>query len=318
MSLRRSSRRLSSGASGSEYHVSEKSVDMYDMPDENEPKVEDEPTPEYTTSSRGRKVQKKTYVESSDNEGDEAPAATDLFDDTKSRKVTRASSRRQNSAEDADEDEEGPVPGRYSLRNRQGKNLEDFIASDDEEHLPPLGGYSTRRSTRRLTNRRPALPEKDQEVVKKQKQAAQREQRMSRRNASRTDQHGEKDWTPDHESSGASADADGSIDEAPQTSSDLDPGPEPEPEPEPEEEVDGRPYSLRQRKEINYAIPPPLEEMGKPPSRPVGGRNGGRNGGGGGGAVKGKPRLGWSAGGKELGRWMGMPADDSVSTFFSV
>ncbi|KAF8882024.1 hypothetical protein CPB84DRAFT_1686882 [Gymnopilus junonius] len=285
------------------------------MPDDTEPKIEKEPTPEYTTSSRGRKVQKKKYVESSDNEMEEAldGDATELFNDTKSRKVTRASSKRQNSAEDEDEDDH--IPGRYSLRTRQSKNLQGFIASDDDEHLSPNGGYSTRRSTRRLTNRRPLLSEKEKEAAKKQSQAAQREQRISRRNASRVDQHGEKDWTPDHESSGASADADGSLEDAPQTSSDLEPEPEPElePEPEPEEEVDGRPYSLRQRKEINYAIPPPLEES-RPPPRHMGGRNG-RTGGGGGGGGKGKSRLGWSASGKELGKWMGMPADDSDSDY---
>ncbi|KDR74229.1 hypothetical protein GALMADRAFT_141305 [Galerina marginata CBS 339.88] len=41
---------------------------------------------------------------------------------------------------------------------------------------------------------------------------------------------------------------------------------------------DGKPYALRQRKKINYAIPPPLEEMGKPPPRQGGAKNGGRNG----------------------------------------
>jgi len=50
-----------------------------------------------------------------------------------------------------------------------------------------------------------------------------------------------------HTSSGASADADGSIDDALQTSS--------EPEPGPEEEGDRKPYALRVQQRINYAIP---------------------------------------------------------------
>ena len=310
MQTRRSSRRASDGASGSEYHASEKSADMDDVHDDDD-ELKKEPTPEYTTTKSGRKIQKAKYIESSDNDEDEAPAATDLFDDTKTHRVTRGSTRRLNSTEADDEEEQ--TSGRYSLRNKKQRNLQGFIATDDDEEQSPDGGYGLRR--RRLTRRRePEVSAKEQEEAKKQKQAAQRAQRMSRRNASRAELHGEKDWTPDHGSSGASADADGSLEDAPHTSSDLEIEPEPEPEPEPEEEADGRPYSLRQRKEINYAIPPPLEEMPKPPPKPIGGRNGARIGGAGGG--KGKSRLGWSASGKELGRWMGVRDDDSVSAFF--
>ncbi|KAF5370511.1 hypothetical protein D9615_010349 [Tricholomella constricta] len=53
----------------------------------------------------------------------------------------------------------------------------------------------------------------------------------------------------------------GSIDDAPQSSSDL----------EPEEEGDGKPYALRQQQRINYTIPPELEEMRKPPPKANGG-----------------------------------------------
>lgn len=66
---------------------------------------------------------------------------------------------------------------------------------------------------------------------------------------------------------------------------------------------------IRSAKQINYAIPPPIEKMARPPkaaSRPN----------------KGKARgPGWSANGTELSRYMGMPGpmDDSVSmhTFLS-
>ena len=99
---------------------------------------------------------------------------------------------------------------------------------------------------------------------------------------------------------------------APHTSSDI------QPDPEPEEEADGRPFALRQRQKINYAIPPPLEDVPKP-SKKATGRNGERTGGylgGGHGRAGAKGRtLGRSAGGAELGRWMGMPGDESVTIF---
>jgi hypothetical protein len=83
---------------------------------------------------------------------------------------------------------------------------------------------------------------------------------------------------------------------------------------------DGKPYSLRQRQPVNYVIPPPLEDMPAPPqaAKRLGphGRSG-RIGHGGAGASK-KKGLGWSATGAELGRWMGMPADDSVSSLLSL
>jgi len=305
MAVRRSTRRTSSLASGSEYHVSEKSE--MDIP-EDDPKEEDSP-PVYTTTSRGRKIQKKRYAESSDNDAeDEAipPAAQELFNETKSTKVTRASSRRQDSHEEEDEeDDDGPK--RYRLRNRT-KHLEGFIVSDEDEKMHSSG--QSRRITRRTANA--SAPKKDTKV---EDQKSQRSQRVARRNA-RTAGPEERDFDPnEHTSSGASADADGSDDNEASDLDDLDLEPEPEPEPEPEDEGDGKPYALRQRKKIDYKIPPPLEDLPKPPPRQPGGKTNGRFGGGGG---RGKTRLGWSASGKELGRWMGMPQDDSVSVSRSV
>ncbi|KIM42662.1 hypothetical protein M413DRAFT_70190 [Hebeloma cylindrosporum] len=302
----RSASRRSSGASGSEYHASEKSVDMEDPPlPEEEPKEE---TPEITLTRSGRPVRKQTYVESSDADGDdELPVAADLFDDTKVRRVTR-SSRQQNSADAEDEDEDGP-PGRYRLRKKPP--LDGFIVVDEDDEMH--GGYATRTRTKRLATKGNGGAPK---LSQKERQEMQRLQRHQKRSAQRGEsQVGNEDFQPDHTSSAGSADADGSLDDAPHTSSDLEPLPEPEPEPEPEDEGDGKPYSLRQRKEVNYAIPPPLEDLPKPPPRQGGGRNG-RNGGGGANS-KGKGRLGWSASGAELGRWMGMPAagDDSDSDY---
>jgi hypothetical protein len=82
-------------------------------------------------------------------------------------------------------------------------------------------------------------------------------------------------------------------------------------------EADGKHYALHQRTtKVNYVIP----TLDKPPPKPKpSGRGGGRNGQGGHGANRPKG-LGWSATGAELGRWMGLPAEDSVSLllFFAV
>ncbi|KAI5993843.1 AAA-domain-containing protein [Pisolithus marmoratus] len=82
--------------------------------------------------------------------------------------------------------------------------------------------------------------------------------------------------------------------------------PDPDAEGELEAEQDGRPYALRRRTKINYAVPPPLEEL-KPPPSP-----GSRSAGGRGGKKRGPA---WGASGAELSRWMGIPlsADHSDS-----
>jgi len=107
-----------------------------------------------------------------------------------------------------------------------------------------------------------------------------------------------------------SDDADGSLEDAPHTSSDLEADVDAEGEPDFDAEGppclevqdDGRPYSLRQRAKINYAIPPPIEETKPPPKNRLPHRSGART----------RRGPGWSATGTELSRWMGMPVDDSV------
>jgi hypothetical protein len=64
---------------------------------------------------------------------------------------------------------------------------------------------------------------------------------------------------------------------------------------------------------INYAIPPPFEEMLKPPPKPARGRGKhglGGSGGGERGGAKGEVLGGVRQ--AELGRWVGMGGDDSV------
>ena len=304
--LRRSGRHrtASAGASGSEYLASEKSVEM-----------QREPTPpppvEFTQSRSGRRVAKRTYVESSDSEVAHPEELFDEEPEDRPRRNTRPSRTRRAPPEDEDE-EEAPVGRQLRKRTRRGS----FIVEDEDEKMHFHGRYLTRNRSKKA----PPQPNGSSKPLIQQPQQSQRSRRLTRRTAARAEQ--EEDFFPEpHTSSGASADADGSLDDAPHTSSDIEPEQEPEleHEPEPEEEVDGRPYSLRQRQKINYAIPPPLEDMPKP-SKNAAGRSGGRAGGhhgGGHGRAGAKGRtLGWSASGAELGRWMGMPGDDSVTIFF--
>ena len=306
--LRRSGRHrtASAGASGSEYLASEKSVEM-----QREPTPPAEPTVEFTISRGGRRVAKMKYVESSDSE---VAHPEEMFDDEEPEDRPRRNSRttRARRAPDEDEDEEEP-PVRRRLRS--SNHLDGFVVEDEEEKIH--NRYNTRNRNKKAS---PQI-NGSSKPRNQQPRQSQRPQRLTRRTAARADQ--EEDFFPEpHTSSGASADADGSLDDAPHTSSDVEPEQEPEleHEPEPEEEVDGRPYALRQRQKINYAIPPPLEDMPKPTSKSAAGRSGGRAGGyhgGGHGRAGAKGRtLGWSASGAELGRWMGMPGDDSVFIFF--
>ena len=306
MNLRRSGRHrtesASAGASGSEYLASEKSPEMqHPTPPPPEPPVV------FTQSRSGRRVVKKTYVESSDSE---ATHPEETFDEEHESQPSRNSRPlRTRRAPPEDEDEEDVPVGRQ-LRKRPTR-LGGFIVEDEDEKIPTHSRYPTRNRSKKS----PPNANGSSKPHVEQPQQSQRSRRLTRRNASRVEQ--EEDFFPEpHTSSGASADADGSLDDAQHTSSELEQEPEAEHDPEPEEEVDGRPYALRQRQKINYAIPPPLEDMPKP-SKGTAGRNGGRAGGyhgGGHGRAGTKGRtLGWSASGAELGRWMG---DDSVIIFF--
>ncbi|KAM6489275.1 AAA domain containing protein [Amanita muscaria] len=133
----------------------------------------------------------------------------------------------------------------------------------------------------------------------------------------------------DDPSSGTSADGEGSLDDAaPSSILDIDmSNPQPaaqqdrvDPDPDPTED-DGKPYQFRQRqRRVNYALPPPIEEMVKPPGR-YGGRHGRGNAGGagaGGGGYRGHGKKGvpgWSASGAELSKYIRIPGDDSDSDY---
>ncbi|KDQ28800.1 hypothetical protein PLEOSDRAFT_1111948 [Pleurotus ostreatus PC15] len=339
VATRRSSRNrtnsIDGGASGSEYHESEKSFDHDkdadgDVEDKGEEVKEEEV--QYTQSSRGRRMAKKVYKESDPEDDPDA-----LFDDGVDVEVHTAPRRgnrlrrggyRIEDVDDDDEEDEGSK--RYNTRHSSSRSKAIIL---DEEDDVKSSRYPTRhrsRQTARVQRVQPHELRKRKTAPPKPSTAALRAERHARRAASKGgDGAGDPDGDDAYvqNTSAESVSDDGSLADAVHTSSE----PEPEPEPEPEDDLadndngdgvemvesDGKPYALRQRAKINYAIPPPLEETAaKAP--PKGGRGGngwfgnGRNERKHGGRKKG---LGWSASGAELGRLMGMPADDSDSDF---
>ncbi|KAJ2934730.1 hypothetical protein H1R20_g2371, partial [Candolleomyces eurysporus] len=267
---------------GSEYHASEKSDDV---DAEAEPDHEPEPE-EKAVSSRGRRYAIKSYVESS--EGEE-------IDDVQPPTTSGQRTTRSSAGSMKDEDEEEAQPRRLTRRSAR---LQDFVVSDEDEDMHNERDDG---SKRRLRQRHKPKPSSSSRAVNGGRTSTRITRRSARHQKPKEE---EKDWV-DHGSGSSSAD--GEFEAVQEASSDLDLALEPEPEPEPEDDNDGRPYAFRQRQKINYAIPPPLESLPKPPPKPAGGgRNGFRGG------KKGRG-LGWSASGAELGRWMGMPGDDSDS-----
>jgi hypothetical protein len=73
---------------------------------------------------------------------------------------------------------------------------------------------------------------------------------------------------------------------------------------------DGKPYALRQRVKVNYAIPPPLDEIPLAPPKPTSSRHGGARSNWNRSGTKKGP--GWSVNGAELSRFLGLPGEDSV------
>ncbi len=289
-SLRSAARNKPPSASGSDYHESSNSMDVDDQPQSKDP-----PT-EYHTS-RGRKVTKMSYQEPPSTDDDRAtedgpPDELDVIDQP----VDQPSTDQQNGALDDEDEDQGP--GHYGLRPRSRPTQ--IVDSDDEapryqtrkqsKRLPPtedLNGSSGGRLTRRSANRTRSRRTKPRTVK-----------------VNAREQHDDEGYID--QSSSGSADAEGSLDDGVRTSSDID-------DPPAEDPQDGRTYSLRARAKINYAIPPPLDEMPAPQlPKPVARMNG-RNGLG---SRKINKPPGWSATGAELSRWMGGgPVDDSVWVF---
>ncbi|KAI0368432.1 AAA-domain-containing protein [Pilatotrama ljubarskyi] len=299
-------------ASGSEYHESNASMDADDKPKAEDEELEEEEHVEFGVSSRGRRIAKKSYKES----GSEDDPLDVISPKGKSKQVVQE--------EDEDDEEEKERPGRYALRGRSStrahaNKLNGFIVSDDENGEARVGRHTARSRSKNVPSSNGRSNGGGRQARrsngKSQPQASSsRKTRLSTRRTRSGAQGDEndEDGYVDEPSSG-SADGDGSLDEAPATSPepelDGDADGEADAEGDAEPDNDGKPYALRQRAKINYAIPPPLEEMRPPPPKPrPGASRSHRN--------HGRPKPpGWSATGAELSRWMGAAADDSDSDF---
>ncbi|KAI6155960.1 AAA-domain-containing protein [Pisolithus tinctorius] len=279
-----------SPASGSEYHDSSEPVEM----DINQEEPEEQQPEPFTQTRGGRRIKRADYYES---QSEQDPS--DLFNNDNH--VINNTSRRSNHQDDDDEEDQQP---RRSTRSkpRRGSGLADFIVSDEEDSKK----YRLRERRKPPTPPPPKTqPQRFIHSVAARGEQQKRSTRKTRRSAAELD-----DGYVDQGTDGSSSEA--SLANAPRTSSDveLDQDAEGEPDPDAEgegevevEQEDGRPYAFRRRTKINYAVPPPLEELKAPPpprNRTTGGRGGKRRG------------PGWSATGAELGRWMGVH-DDSDS-----
>jgi hypothetical protein len=313
-----------SGASGSVYDEAldlDAEGDPEDVHDEDAEGEDDDeaqqslPPREYARSRSGRRVIKTSYVESDYEEEDDAPkpepqddadvdAAGTAEDDEEENLQPRRAGLRKRTLTRAQAppsvSDDGDVPRRYTTRLRSRKPSEPAPA-----HAPS----TTKRTTRSGRRHVDAAP--------RTAAAAAAPSRPTRRLPTRRSAHDD-------------ADADGYIDEAEATAGSSDAEMEDaapssdvvEPEPDAGDilvvddaddedggvEVidndDGKPYALRQRRQVNYAIPPPLDEIPSAPPRPKKA----------GGAAGKKKAPGWSANGAELGRFLGLPGpDDSDS-----
>ncbi|KAJ7596177.1 hypothetical protein C8J56DRAFT_396420 [Mycena floridula] len=246
--------------------------------------------PIVVVSSRGRKVKMRSYVESSDDpddlsipvqptrrstrrrvQDDEEQEEEDLFAENVQVRTTRSRTRTRRIGSSDEE------------TRRPRNNLDGFIASDSEDGKPMTRGRLRKAS---------APPPKTSAEIREERQkaaAAKRAERAKRR-ASKDENYVDGD---DDESDG---EHEGDVaDDSMDLHIDLD-----EP-PEEEEEEESKGYTLRERqKKINYYVPPPLEELARPPAKRAKGKKG-----------KG---LGWSASGAELGRWMGLDDEPNIAT----
>ncbi|KAA1479104.1 AAA-domain-containing protein [Dentipellis sp. KUC8613] len=299
-----------SAASGSIYNDSNASMDV-DLPldedaeGEDDPQVPPPPPVQYGVSSRGRRIAKKSYVESEDDGtvnpdallGDEDAPNGDLLDDA------------------PDEDES--APRRRTRSSAKGPPKKYVVMSSDEGDAGSNGG---RRYPTRSRSKKPDAPASNGSRTRRQ--AARTSPRTTRISRSRPGMRTRRSAQAEDDADGyvdepeESASADGSFEDALHTSSDVEPEVEiavdedadADGEVELEQEDNGRPYALRRRAKVNYAIPPPLEEIPSAPPKPKSGGRG-RND-----WNRGRKGPGFSATGAELGRFLGLPTgDDSDS-----
>lgn len=290
-------------ASGSEYHESNASMDLDGTHEEDAEGEDEDPQPQatYGRSMRGRRVAIAKYRES-DSEPD--PLARAGYGDE----------HHENGEPDADE-EEAPRSARRRLRSRHSA----VVLSSDEEDLGKGRRYATRSQSKK-----PELPKNSPNLRLRRGPHTSSSGLLSRdsrrpglRSRRSTRDVEDADGYVDHDQANDSAD-DSMEDAVPEVSSDLvineeeDADGDIEVNGDGDDEVlpsDGKPYALRQRAKVNYAIPPPLEDIPFAPPKPTSGKSGGGRNWNRGGAKKGP---GWSANGAELSRFLGLPGDDSV------
>jgi ATPase family AAA domain-containing protein 2 len=294
-------------ASGSEYHASNVSMDLDGTHEEDAEGEDEDPQPQkvYGRSMRGRRVAIATYKES-DSEAD--PLATANYDDE------------QHPADAADfDEEEAPRPAARRLRSRPNP----VVLSSDEGESGNGRRYSTRSQSKkpdppksspnRRLRRGPSTPSSSRMQTRDNRRPGLRSRRSTR-------EVEDADGYVDAEQPNDSAD-DSIGDAVPEASSDLVVNDEEDADAEGDVEVngegeddvlpsDGKPYALRRRAKVNYAIPPPLEEIPFAPPKPTSSRHGGGRSNWNRSGAKKAP--GWSVSGAELSRFLGLPGEDSV------
>jgi len=255
--------------------------------EEGQPIKPPSPMVQYTSSSRGRRYLRKTYVES-ESEDVDAEGELDM-------EVPAPAPNMELEDEDVDY---GQIP-RYHTRARAAGGLKDFIASEEDEE-----GVGIR--TRSRLRRHPAVggPRAQTRSGRNRPSSKSRRNKSSRK-AKKPAQNGDDEDVYVHNSSSETGEHDVSFDGVVTS-----PEPEPEPEgPEEEQEQERGGYGLRARAKKNYDLVTMLDNItsAQAQSTKKSPRNKGRSGSN---KFKGP---GWSATGAQLGQWMGLPGDDSVS-----
>ncbi|KAI0301883.1 hypothetical protein B0F90DRAFT_1839015 [Multifurca ochricompacta] len=292
-------------ASGSEYHESNASMDLDGIHEEDAEGEDEEPQNQrvYGRSMRGRRVTIAKYKES-DSEPD--PLATADYDDEQ----------HENGAGDYDDDE-APRPATRRLRSRPNP----VVLSSDEGESGTGRRYATRSQSKKPEPPKssPSHRLRRGPPISPSRSHTRDSRRPGLRSRRSTREEEDADGYIDVDQPNDSAD-DSMEDAVPEASSDLvvngdeDADGDIEVNGEGEDEVlpsDGKPYALRQRAKVNYAIPPPLEEIPFAPPKPTSGKSGAGRGNWNRSSAKKAP--GWSVNGAELSRFLGLPGEDSDS-----
>lgn len=264
---RRSSQGSAIEKSGSEYNEhadgSDDEMDVMDDPDAEGEYEEPMPEPKvkefYTRSGRSTRL-RGTYVESTDGDDDEQPVAL------------------------------------HSSRSRSARVTRNTVPASDEDQSQLRRSGRIKKSSSTTGSRSGSVPE----VVKSEMQSEARSRRLMKRQNAREVMESqsfelpeEGDHNEDHEDD-IPSDAEQTADsDRPQVTTSR------PRKPVFQQEIENEGYSFRKRAKVNYAIPPPLEEMQPLPAKP-------RN------RPKARKGPGWSAGGAELSRFIPL-GDDSVS-----